>query len=68
MTIFLVLGVGTDNIFVLVDLWKMYQNDPDFNKDTFTSMLPCYKRAFGAIFNTSLTTAMAFISVTRYAH
>jgi len=62
LVIFLVLGVGADNIFVLVDSWKLYQKDPEFNKDTFTTMLPSYKRASAAIFNTSLTTAMAFIS------
>ena len=47
LTIFLVLGVGADNIFVLVDSWKLYQHDPEFNQDTFTSMLPCYYAAQG---------------------
>lgn len=62
LAIFLVLGVGADNVFVLVDSWKLYQNYPEYNEVTFTNLLPGYKRAFGAIFNTSLTTAMAFIS------
>merc|ERR1711871_927429 len=68
LAIFLVLGVGADDIFVLTDAWKQSKIDvvrsAEENEETYLKrrMLYAYKRAAAAIFNTSFTTAMAFVS------
>ena len=66
LTIFIVLGVGADDIFVLVDAWKqstIFVPDQGTYFDNLKmrlkySMCRCAK----AVFNTSFTTAAAFFA------
>ena len=68
LTIFLVLGVGADDVFVLNDAWKqsktaVHRAASDSKMDFLTNrMFYAYKRTASAVFNTSFTTAMAFVS------
>ena len=65
-SIFLVLGVGADDLFVFVDAWKQSDEVVDQNLQPdwrlVHRMKYAYTRTFGAVFNTSFTTAMAFVS------
>lgn len=66
LVIFVVLGVGADDVFVMVDGWKdtAYDvpRDPGFtDRDWWQRRLKsCYIRTAQAVLNTSFTTAMAF--------
>ena len=68
LTIFLVLGVGADDVFVLNDAWKQsltaVPREAGEDKKEFLAkrMYYAYKRTATAVFNTSFTTAMAFVS------
>ncbi len=57
MVIFLVLGIGADDIFVFVDGWKMFR---DRGYDLKTRMRHTFERTFKAVFHTSFTTISAF--------
>ena len=68
LVIFLVLGVGADDVFVLADAWaqseetvlkKDYANEADY---LHTRLYLAYSRTVKAVFNTSFTTAMAFVA------
>mmetsp|Transcript_6051 Transcript_6051/g.11498 ORF Transcript_6051/g.11498 Transcript_6051/m.11498 type:complete len:998 (+) Transcript_6051:160-3153(+) len=69
LVIFLVLGVGADDVFVLVDGWKQTaeiverdeQNQSE-NEYLAKRMGIAYSRTAQAVFNTSFTTAMAFVA------
>merc|ERR1711968_341386 len=53
-------GVGADDVFVLVDAWKQSKKEND--KDYLLKRVSySYHRTYRAVFNTSLTTAMAFV-------
>ena len=68
LTIFLVLGVGADDVFVLNDAWKQSfaafpkKDGEDESELLKKRMYYAYKRTASAVFNTSFTTAMAFVS------
>lgn len=63
LAIFLVLGVGADDVFVFVDAWKQSaQCPPRISASETTRMYYAYSRTVSAVFNTSFTTAMAFVS------
>merc|ERR1711871_1660355 len=74
LAVFLVLGVGADDVFVLSDAWKQSAKDlrrergkdgkPDETQDDYMTrrMQYAYSRTAKAVFNTSFTTAMAFVS------
>ena len=68
LAIFLVLGIGADDVFVLVDGWKQSAVDvPRRSGEADDAWLhrrlaDSYSRTMQAVFNTSFTTAMAFIS------
>merc|ERR1719223_831609 len=68
LVIFLVLGIGADDVFVLVDGWRQSQVDvPRLPGEDDEALLhrrlaACYSRTMQAVFNTSFTTAMAFVS------
>eukprot|EP00928_Gymnodinium_smaydae_P045063 TRINITY_DN30084_c0_g1_i1.p1 TRINITY_DN30084_c0_g1~~TRINITY_DN30084_c0_g1_i1.p1 ORF type:complete len:1044 (-),score=224.44 TRINITY_DN30084_c0_g1_i1:40-3171(-) len=71
LTIFLVLGIGADNIFVLCDSWKntaelIKPADRDTKVYSYSELRQrlriTYLRTAGALFNTSFTTGMAFMS------
>ena len=68
LVIFLVLGVGADDCFVLVDGWKqtaelVLRKDGQSYEDYLCDrMTVAYGRTAQAVFNTSFTTAMAFVA------
>ena len=68
LAIFLVLGVGADDIFVLTDAWHQSKRDvkqkpgATVEEQLTRRMTYAYSRTAVAVFNTSFTTAMAFVS------
>ncbi|CAE8643010.1 unnamed protein product, partial [Polarella glacialis] len=71
LVVYLVLGIGADDIFVFVDTFKhIMQNEGNINpadgrldEETLTKILSLtFQRSGMAIFNTSFTTAVAFLS------
>ncbi len=61
-SIFVVLGIGADDNFVLLDAWRQASNDvPSGDEVVLRRLLYAFDRARDAIFNTSLTTAVAFL-------
>merc|ERR1711871_1431955 len=68
LAIFLVLGVGADDIFVLTDAWHQSKRDvkqtpgSSLQEQLTRRMAYAYSRTSIAVFNTSFTTAMAFVS------
>ena len=61
-SIFVVLGIGADDNFVLLDAWRQASNDvPSGDEAVLRRLLYAFDRARDAIFNTSLTTAVAFL-------
>ncbi|KAJ1448385.1 hypothetical protein M885DRAFT_147143 [Pelagophyceae sp. CCMP2097] len=61
---FIILGIGADDIFVLVDAWKQsaLHPDPRVRNDILLRFAWTYDRAAFAMFATSLTTSAAFFS------
>ena len=67
LVIYLVLGIGADDIFVLVDTFKhvdteMRGNSPWTDQGFRQVLKAAYLRSSTAIFNTSFTTAVAFLA------
>jgi predicted RND superfamily exporter protein len=69
LVLFIVLGVGADDIFVLNDSWKLtkhsYPEDITNGRNRETihrRLLKCYRHTMSTVFNTSFTTSMAFIA------
>ena len=69
LVLFIVLGIGADDIFVLNDSWKLtkdiYHGDITNGKNRETvhrRLLKCYRHTMSTVFNTSFTTSMAFIA------
>ena len=64
-SIFLVLGIGADDNFVLFDAWRQAQTDvpavDDINETTLRRLIYAFARTMDAVFSTSLTTALAFL-------
>lgn len=60
LSIFIILGIGADNIFVFVDNWRATAHLDYTSLEARLSA--CYKRAAIATFCTSLTTMVAFFS------
>ena len=64
-SIFLVLGIGADDNFVLLDAWRQAQTyvpaAEDADETTLRRLLYAFARSMEVIFNTSLTTALAFL-------
>ena len=60
IAIFIILGIGADDIFVFFNTWKAT------GRRTYPTLehrlSDCYKRSAGTMFFTSLTTTMAFLS------
>jgi predicted RND superfamily exporter protein len=56
MALFVVLGIGADDIFVFVDCWKSLRDVTCMEE----RMSKCFRRAGVAMFTTSLTTMVAF--------
>ena len=62
ITIFLVLGLAADNIFVFCDAWRQSGLLPSIAKDEQRRLAYSFKRAFRAILMTSSTTAVSFLA------
>ena len=62
LSIYLVLGIGADDLFVFYDAWIQSEFEPGHNKDLVARMDYTYKRAAGAMLTTSFTTCVAFIA------
>jgi len=80
LAIFVILGVGADDIFVMVDAWKQSGEEIPIRDEAYVHaegqtkvdpsrfsylhrrMIYAYGRALQAVFNTSFTTAVAFLA------
>lgn len=60
LVIFLILGIGADDVFVFIDAWKQAGVVLGSNCDLVTRMSWTYRRAVKAMSVTSVTTAAAF--------
>ena len=66
LALFIILGIGADDIFVMVDAWKQSQHEPESEvgpkgPEGLPQRLDwVWTRAANAMFVTSLTTAVAF--------
>lgn len=60
LSIFIILGVGSDNVFVFVDTWRATAHLSFSSLEVRLSA--CYRRAASATLFTSLTTMVAFFS------
>ena len=59
--IFIILGIGADNIFIYMDCWK--ESDLYYDtRDLESRMVWTYTRASSSIFTTTVTTACAFFA------
>lgn len=58
LSVFIVLGIGADDVFVFVDTWKETAHHP--YKSLAHRMSECYRKAALAMLFTSVTTAIAF--------
>lgn len=54
LAVFLVLGIGADDVFVVFDAWKQ----SDYLPDEFERFKYCWTRSTASIFNTSFTTVI----------
>lgn len=61
LTVFLVLGVGADDVFVYVDAWKQARLRPELDTQ-FKRVHSTWTHTAQGVFNTSLTTASAFFA------
>jgi len=59
LTVFIILGIGADDIFVFFDSWK--ETGHHEYKSLAHRMSNCYRKSSIAMLFTSITTAMAFI-------
>ena len=62
MSIFLVLGIAADDVFVFNDAWKQSGYIAEFEGNEMKRMCFTFRRAFHAMFITSFTTSIAFIA------
>ena len=62
LTIFIVLGIAADDIFVFCDAWRQSEFIPFIAKDEKRRLAYAFKRSFRAISVTSSTTAVAFLA------
>jgi len=62
MSLFIILAIGADDIFVMYDAWVQSSWEPDICHSLVTRMDWVYRRAGKAMFITSFTTMAAFIA------
>lgn len=60
LSIFIILGIGSDNVFVFMDTWK--QSEKEKHESLEKRLSEVYKRAAKATLITSFTTIIAFLS------
>jgi len=63
LVVYLVLGIGADDLFVLVDSWRHITADPAYSDNPRRALRATWSRANSAVFNTSFTTSVAFLSM-----
>ena len=62
LSIFIVLGIAADDVFVFCDAWRQSAHYPSIADDDKKRMAYAFKRAFKAILVTSSTTSVAFLA------
>ena len=62
LTIFIVLGIAADDIFVFCDAWRQAESYPSIANNEYRRLSFAFKRSFRAILVTSSTTAVAFLA------
>jgi len=62
LAVFIVLGVGADDVFVFVDAWRQTASFPGIHHDPVLRMDHAWRRAAKAMFVTSSTTMVAFLA------
>ena len=63
MSMFIIMGIGADDIFVFIDAWRQAQMEPDIvSGSLMTKMTFAWRRAAIAMLITSLTDAVAFFA------
>ena len=60
LSLFVILGIGADNVFVFYDIWRNSRCDEYLS--VAHRLSDCYKRSVFSMLFTSLTTAVAFLS------
>ncbi|XP_045172972.2 protein dispatched homolog 1-like [Mercenaria mercenaria] len=60
LSLFIILGIGADNVFVFYDIWRNTACDEYLS--VAHRLSDCYKRSVFSMLITSLTTAVAFLS------
>lgn len=62
LTMFIVLGIAADDIFVFIDAWRQSKHIKVFNNDNHKRMAYTFRRASRAMAVTSSTTSVAFFA------
>merc|ERR1712038_307834 len=62
LSIFIVLGIAADDVFVFCDAWRQSTQHREIANDENLRMAYTFKRAFKAILVTSSTTCVAFLA------
>ena len=62
LSVFVVLGIAADDVFVYTDAWKQATVLDELEGDTQKQMAYTWRRASKAIFVTSFTTGVAFMA------
>lgn len=60
LSVFIILGIGADDVFVFIDTWK--SSESMAFRDMAARMSFVYRRAASAMFTTSFTTMVAFVT------
>jgi len=60
LSIFMILGIGADDVFVLLDAWKQARLATEGKGDPDQVFAMAYRRAFSAMLTTTTTTGAAF--------
>ena len=60
LSVFIILGIGADDVFVFIDTWKA--SEMNTFRDLASRMSCVYRRAVAAMFTTSFTTIVAFVT------
>eukprot|EP00927_Polykrikos_kofoidii_P053775 TRINITY_DN48336_c0_g1_i1.p1 TRINITY_DN48336_c0_g1~~TRINITY_DN48336_c0_g1_i1.p1 ORF type:complete len:1250 (+),score=207.73 TRINITY_DN48336_c0_g1_i1:128-3751(+) len=61
LAIFMILGIGADDVFVFVDAWKQVRSELTDTFPRLTIFVIAYRRARGAMAATTFTTCAAFL-------
>jgi len=62
ISVFIILAIGADDIFIMFEIWKQSAKDPKFCISFLKRLDWVYRKAGKAMFITSFTTMCAFIA------